>query len=86
MTCTEQEFRRALQQGSGQPLLETPDGVAVCTEGSELRFILTPGPGRHIGLFRLPTLHVRIAGDGPLPDASRRLLEKIDRAMLRGGG
>jgi hypothetical protein len=81
------EFERSLHMAA-------PGAVSVLGAGQfsvqwdTLSLVLTaaPMPPRRIGLFNLPVLKVTYRFSGGDDAARRSVLERLDRAMQRGGG
>lgn len=86
MNSTSAEFCRALKLVFGAALSEDATGVLLSAEGATLHFALSSEVAEKIGALKIASLRVEISvreGDGP---AAKNLLERVDRATLRGGG
>lgn len=86
VAATPEEFRRGLEFAFPGRVSEMPDGFAVSGAAAAMRIHLAPLPPRVIALLRLPRLHVRIVFGGEDAAEQAALLERMDRAMQRGGG
>lgn len=81
------EFVRSLRQAAPGAVHAHGDGRFSVECGSvSLRMRIQEMPPRRIGLFVLPVLKVRYRFDSGEPQARKTLLERLDRAMQRGGG
>jgi len=86
MTCTADEFRRALVAAFGAAVSSTPNGLLLAGRDASLTFTVREQPPLRLAALQLSTLRVEIgvhAGDEP---AVQNLLAQVDRATLRGGG
>lgn len=86
MSCTPDEFRRSLVQAFGDAVTDTADGLLLAGEAASLHFSLSEQQPRRIAALQLSTLRVEISVRAGDEAAARRLLAKVDRATLRGGG
>jgi hypothetical protein len=86
MNSTAAEFRRALVQAFGDAVSDEGGGLLLSADGVQLHFALHGEKSRTIGALQLAMLRVEISvrhGDAALAD---KLLTRVDRATLRGGG
>lgn len=86
MTCTAEEFRRALVAAFGAAVSRTPNGLLLAGRDASLTFALREQPLLRLAALQLARLRVEIdvhAGDDL---AAQDLLAQVDRATLRGGG
>ena len=86
VSATPKEFDASLRQAGAEridgasPLYRIADGDV------RLEIEIAIGPGRRIGLIRLPTLIVTYRFIAGSPASQKALLARLDRAMHRGGG
>lgn len=87
VAATPAEFERDLRKAwPGEVDADTPLRLALADGELELVVELEPIEPRRIGLLTLPRLIARYRFSGGDEAARRRLLERLDRAMQRGGG
>lgn len=86
MTATGDDFARGLAAAFGKRVEGGPQSFRIVDNGAAMEIDLRVGPPRVIALLRLPTLRVRIRFTAGRPDQCLALLERMDRAMHRGGG
>lgn len=87
VAATPAEFERDLRKAwSGEIGARAPLQLALVDGDLELVIDLEPIEPRRIGLLTLPRLIARYRFSGGDEAARRRLLERLDRAMQRGGG
>lgn len=86
MSCTPDEFRRSLVQAFGDAVLNTTDGLLLVGDEACLHFALSEQRPLRIAALQLSTLRVEISVRAGDEAAARRLLARVDRATLRGGG
>jgi hypothetical protein len=86
MNSTPAEFERSLRQAFATAVGTAADGLLLEADGVRLHFALQRENPGQIGALQLAALRVEIsvlAGD---ESAAARLLARVDRATLRGGG
>ena len=93
MEAVERDVGATLDEFGNGLSAAVPGGVAqregrfLASDGqATLEFEVEPLPPRVIALLRLPRLRVRIRGRAGTDRQQADLLERIDRAMHRGGG
>jgi hypothetical protein len=86
MSCTATEFRLALQNVFGDAVSVVPDGLLISTPEASLHFALSEQNPLRIAALRLDRMRVEISVRAGDETAAERLLSKVDRATLRGGG
>jgi hypothetical protein len=86
MSCTAEEFARALRHAFGSAVSSTPDGLLLAGEAATLHFALSAQEPLRIAALQLNTLRVEISVRTGDQTAARNLLAQVDRATLRGGG
>lgn len=86
MNSTPAEFERSLRLAFASAVETATDGLLLDVDGVRLHFALRRENPGQIGALQLAALRVEIsvlAGDAR---AAARLLARVDRATLRGGG
>lgn len=86
MSITLEEFGRGLRDAFAAGVSGGPQQFRVDMDGACLEISLQAGPPRRIAALSLPTAQVKLcftAGEAPQRQA---LLQRMDRAMQRGGG
>ncbi len=86
MNSTPAEFRRALIQAFGPAVSDAAAGLLLAADGVQLHFALERQDPQRIGALQLDYLRVRISIVRGRRCSGRKLLAKVDRATLRGGG
>jgi hypothetical protein len=86
MNSTPAEFRRALIQAFGPAVSDDAAGLLLAADGVQLHFALERQDPQRIGALQLECLTVRISSCEGDDAAADKLLAKVDRATLRGGG
>lgn len=86
MSCTAEEFRRALEQAFGGAVSGTSDGLLLAGEEASLHFALSEQKPLRLAALQLARLRVEVSLGAGDEAAARRLLAQVDRATLRGGG
>lgn len=85
--ATPVEFERSLQKAAPGAVSVLGDGHYVVKCGNvTLTIDAAPMPPRRIALFVLPVLKVNYRFSGGDDAARKSVLERLDRAMQRGGG
>lgn len=86
VTSTPAEFDASLRQAAGGRISGEAPTYHIVDGEVRLEVCVAPGPERRIALVRLPTLIVTYRFTAGSREAQRILLERLDRAMHRGGG
>lgn len=86
MNGTPDEFRRALVQAFGDAVSATADGALLTLEGTCLHFSMSSLAPLKIGALHMAMLRVEINVRQGDQAAVEKLLARVDRATLRGGG
>lgn len=86
MNSSAAEFRRALIQAFGDAVGEEGSGLLLSADGAQLHFALHSENSRQIGALQLAMLRVEISVRHGDEAAAKKLLARVDRATLRGGG
>ena len=86
MNSTPAEFERALRLVFAEGLTVDESGLLLAADGAQLHFALRSEQGRRIGALQLPLLRVEISVRDGSRDGAEKLLARVDRATLRGGG
>lgn len=86
MNATREEFRRALVQAFGDAIQEDAAGLLLTTDTSALHFATSIEKPFQVGALKIPMLRVEISIRAGNEAAAKSLLERIDRATMRGGG
>lgn len=86
MNSTPAEFERALRQAFAEGVTVDDSGLLLATDGAQLHFALRSENGVCIGALQLPLLRVEISVRDGSRDGAEKLLARVDRATLRGGG
>lgn len=86
MNNSVEEFRRALVQAFGPAVSDTASGLRLAVDGVQLHFALERQAPHFIGALQLTMLRVEISLQSGDEKAAARLLARVDRATLRGGG
>lgn len=80
------EFRHGLALAFGDRITGGPERYVIAADGAAMEIDVEVGPPRVIAVLRLPTLRVRIRFTAGNAAQRKALLERMDRAMQRGGG
>jgi hypothetical protein len=86
MNTTREEFRRALVQAFGDAVQEDAAGLLLTTVASILHFATSNEEPVQIGALKIPMLRVEISIRAGSEASAQSLLERVDRATMRGGG
>lgn len=86
MNSTPAEFERSLRLAFAEGLTMDASGLLLAVDGVQLHFALRSEKGRRIGALQLPLLRVEVSVRGGSRDGAVKLLARVDRATLRGGG
>jgi len=86
VTSTVAEFDAALRYAAAGCIDGAAPSYRVADGDVRLEIDVLSGPERRIALLRLPTLRVTYRFTAGSREAQRVLLERLDRAMHRGGG
>lgn len=86
MNTTREEFRRALVQAFGEAIQADAAGLLLTTDAAALHFATSDEKPFQIGALKIPVLMVEISIRAGNETAAKTLLERVDRAMMRGGG
>lgn len=86
MACTPEEFIQSVTKAFGNAATRETDGLLLSTEGVSILFALHPEKMRQIGALQLASLRVEIRVREGDADRVQQVLDRVDRATLRGGG
>lgn len=86
MNGTPAEFERALRLAFAGGLTADASGLLLTVDSVQLHFALQREKERCLGALQLPLLRVEISVRGGGREAAEKLLARVDRATLRGGG
>lgn len=87
ITATPREFERDLRQAWAEVQGSADQRCFTLQDGAQaLRIDIEPAATRRLGLFELPQLIARYRFGPGEASARRALLERLDRAMQKGGG
>jgi hypothetical protein len=87
VSATTEEFVRGLRAAApGAVRRLDPTSFLLHGDGVELVVRVEPRGERVLGALRFPVLRVRYEFRAGTPQAQRRFLDALDRAMQRGGG
>jgi hypothetical protein len=86
MAITAAELRRSLHSAFPGNVSEQEGRYRIVFAGATLGIDAKPLPPRIIALLELPRLEVRLRFTAGTPGQRGLLLERMDRALQRGGG
>lgn len=86
MNSSTAEFRRALIQAFGDAVCDDPAGIVLAADGAVLHFALADEAAKRLGALSIASLRVTISVREGDATAATQLLNRVDRATLRGGG
>lgn len=86
MATTERELRQGLLFAFPAGVTERDGMFRVDYAAAAMEIRTAPLPPRVIALLTLPRLEVRIRFTEGTPQQQRSMLERMDRALQRGGG